>query len=79
MKKDTNRIYQRSVKGGQFWIIVFLVKGSILEYQNYGELILLLGKGGLYGNVLRIKSPMLIHKEDVDFLIEVLDITQSDL
>ena len=29
-----------------------------------------MGKGGLYGNVLRIKPPMCIHKEDVDFMVE---------
>ncbi|XP_074660687.1 alanine--glyoxylate aminotransferase 2, mitochondrial-like [Tubulanus polymorphus] len=32
----------------------------------------LLGKGGLYGNVLRIKPPMCITKADVDFSVEVL-------
>ncbi|MFH1861666.1 MAG: aspartate aminotransferase family protein, partial [bacterium] len=34
---------------------------------------LLLGKGGLYGNVLRIKPPMCISASDADFLLEVLD------
>lgn len=34
---------------------------------------LLLGKGGLKGNVLRVKPPMCITKEDADFALEVLD------
>jgi len=34
---------------------------------------LLLGKGGFFGNVLRIKPPMCITREDVDFALEVLD------
>ncbi len=34
----------------------------------------LVGKGGFHGNTLRIKPPMCISKEDVDFMLEVLDI-----
>ena len=34
---------------------------------------ILIGKGGYFGNVLRIKPPMCLTTEDVDFLLEVLD------
>ena len=34
----------------------------------------LLGKGGLDGNTLRIKPPMCLTAPDVDFALEVLDI-----
>lgn len=37
------------------------------------DLGLLLGKGGLFGNTLRIKPPMCLTHADADFMIEVLD------
>ena len=37
------------------------------------DMSLLLGKGGLWGNTLRIKPPMCLTRADADFLLEVLD------
>jgi alanine-glyoxylate transaminase/(R)-3-amino-2-methylpropionate-pyruvate transaminase len=37
------------------------------------DLGLIIGRGGIHGNVLRIKPPMCITKEDAKFTIEVLD------
>ena len=43
----------------------------ILELAR--EMGLLLGKGGLWGQVIRIKPPMCLTLADADFLLEVLD------
>lgn len=44
---------------------------DVLEHCR--EMGMLIGKGGLDGNVLRIKPPMCITADDVDFALEVLD------
>lgn len=44
--------------------------------KNFG---LLLGKGGLFGNVLRIKPPMCITRDDADFIVGVLDETLQQI
>lgn len=38
----------------------------------------LIGKGGLYGNTLRIKPPMCLTKDDADYLADCLDITLTE-
>jgi alanine-glyoxylate transaminase/(R)-3-amino-2-methylpropionate-pyruvate transaminase len=49
-------------------------KEETLEVLEAGrEMGVLLGKGGLDGNVLRIKPPMCITAADVDYALEVLD------
>ena len=40
---------------------------------------LLIGKGGLYGNVLRIKPPMCLTKDDADFIVDCLDEVLSSI
>jgi alanine-glyoxylate transaminase/(R)-3-amino-2-methylpropionate-pyruvate transaminase len=48
-------------------------------WERSKELGLLIGKGGFFGNVLRIKPPMCLTRADVDYLIEVMDIAFSEL
>lgn len=42
-------------------------------FENARELGLLVGKGGLYGQILRIAPPMTITRADADFILAVLD------
>ena len=42
-------------------------------FEKCKDLGLLIGKGGLFGNTLRIKPPMCIHRGDANFMLEVID------
>ena len=46
---------------------------TLAVWEAARELGLLIGKGGLDGNVLRIQPPLCINPADVDFALEVLD------
>ena len=48
-------------------------------FERAKDLGVLLGKGGLHGNVFRIKPPMCLSKQDVDFLLAVVDQALSEL
>jgi alanine-glyoxylate transaminase / (R)-3-amino-2-methylpropionate-pyruvate transaminase len=51
----------------------------VAVFETCRELGLLIGKGGLHGNVLRIKPPMCLTEADADFMLEVLDESLSRL
>ncbi|MCC6494205.1 MAG: aspartate aminotransferase family protein [Pirellulales bacterium] len=40
---------------------------------------LLLGKGGLFGNVIRLKPPLCVTQDDADFIVDCLDEALSEL
>ena len=47
--------------------------------ERMKDLGVLMGKGGLHGNVFRIKPPMCFSMADADFLIDVMDQSLSEL
>ncbi|XVF58648.1 hypothetical protein PTKIN_Ptkin07bG0083000 [Pterospermum kingtungense] len=52
---------------------------TAILFEKMRELGVLLGKGGLHGNVFRIKPPMCFTKDDADFLVDSLDYAMSKL
>lgn len=52
---------------------------TAILFEKLRELGVLLGKGGLHGNVFRIKPPMCFTKDDADFLVDALDYAISKM
>ena len=48
-------------------------------FERCRELGALVGKGGLYGNIIRITPPMCVTDADIDFLLAVLDAALSEI
>lgn len=77
------------VRGAGLMIGVELVKDRTTKepakeacaqvFERARELGLLIGKGGLWGNTLRIKPPMCLSLEDASFMLEVLDTALAEL
>lgn len=52
---------------------------TLQAFERMKDMGLLIGKGGLLGNVFRIKPPMCITQQDADFMLEVMDMALSEL
>lgn len=52
---------------------------TLALFEKLRELGILVGKGGLHGNVFRIKPPMCFSKDDADFLVDALDYAITNL
>ncbi|MBT3604150.1 MAG: aspartate aminotransferase family protein [Candidatus Latescibacteria bacterium] len=49
------------------------IEEAVVVLEKARDRGLLIGKTGLFGNVLRIKPPLCITKDDIDFALDVLD------
>lgn len=52
---------------------------TLVAFERLKDLGVLIGKGGLHGNVFRIKPPMCMTIADADFLVDAMDMALSEL
>lgn len=48
-------------------------EATLAVHETLRERGILIGKTGIFGNILRIKPPLCVSKEDIDFALDVLD------
>ena len=48
-------------------------------FERCREMGVLVGKGGLFGNIIRITPPMCVTEADIDYMLEVLDVALSEI
>eukprot|EP00897_Mesotaenium_endlicherianum_P006258 jgi/Mesen1/5660/ME000286S04867 len=52
---------------------------TLQVFERLKDLGVLVGKGGLHGNVFRIKPPMCFSLQDADYLVDCMDLALSEL
>ena len=70
---------QRQDVGSRLTCVHVLSPGVLQVMERLRELGILIGKGGLRGNVFRIKPPMCITPADAEFLVDAFDLALSEL
>ena len=72
------------VRGRGLMVGIELVEGDDMQpaselaanvLETCKEMGLIVGKGGYFGNVLRVKPPLCLTREDIQFMLEVFDAT----
>ena len=57
----------------EYWLLCPATAELAEVFERMKDMGVLMGKGGLYGNVFRIKPPMCFSMADADFLVDVMD------
>ena len=60
-------------------MVLFTMAAGVQVMERLKDMGILMGKGGFYGNVFRIKPPMCFSMADADFLVDAMDVALSEL